>query len=89
MTDDESGRPARPGKVLRQILDARGMTQRDLAKATGKSQQMISELIVGKRGITAQTALRLESALGGKALFWLDMQSRWNLYQARRKQSDD
>jgi addiction module HigA family antidote len=47
----------------------------------------VNELIHGKRGITPDTALRLERLLGMEAQFWLNLQLAWDLYQAKKAQA--
>jgi len=79
--------PARavsPGRIIQRELDARGWTQNDLADVMGRPSQAISEIINGKKQITAETALELGEAFGVDASFWSSLQSSYNLQQARR-----
>jgi len=76
-----------PGEVLAEEIDARGMTQRALAEAIGRPEQAISEIVRGKKGITAETALQLSEALGVSAEFWMNLQSSYALTLARRAAS--
>ena len=55
-----------------------------LAKALGIPQNRISDIVRGRRGITADTALRLEHAFGVPASFWLNLQSHYELEVATR-----
>lgn len=60
-------RPARgtpPGRILSRRLDARGWTQRDLAKIMGRPVQAINEIIQSKKQITPETALQLAEVFG-------------------------
>jgi len=66
-----------------EFLEPLGITQVELAEWIGASYPRINELIHGKRGITVDTALRLEQAFGMEAQFWLNLQLAWDLYQAR------
>jgi antitoxin HigA-1 len=66
-----------------EFLEPLGITQAELAEWIGASYPRINELIHGKRGITVDTALRLEQAFGMEAQFWLNLQLAWDLYQAR------
>lgn len=66
--------PVHPGVILRNELAGRGMTQQELAKATGRPYQAISLIVTGKKRITADTAIDLEEALGIDAEFWLRAQ---------------
>ena len=84
-----SGRvPTHPGTMLRdEFLEPLGMSQVELAAWIGASYPRINELIHGKRGVTPDTALRLEQAFGMDAQFWLNLQLVWDLYQARHSLS--
>jgi HTH-type transcriptional regulator/antitoxin HigA len=73
------------GEFLAEELGARDMTQRALAAVMGRSPKVVNEIIAGKKAITAETALQLESALGISALFWLNTQVRYDLVQARAR----
>ena len=55
-----------------------------LAEALGVPQNRISDIVRGRRGVTADTALRLERAFGVSADFWLNLQSHYELEVARR-----
>jgi addiction module HigA family antidote len=61
-----------------------GLTQRELARQLRVSYPRLNELIHGRRGMTPDTALRLEQLLGVEAQFWLNLQLAWDLHQARR-----
>lgn len=67
------------------ILEERGLTQKWLAKEIGCAERKISEICNNKRGITAAFALELEKVLGISADFWVTMQARWDLENARQK----
>ena len=76
--------PTHPGAMLREeFLAPLGISQTELAAWIGASYPRINELIHGKRGVTPDTALRLEQAFGMDAQFWLNLQLAWDLYQAR------
>ncbi len=76
--------PTHPGEMLRaEFLEPLGLTQRELAKRLGVSYPRVNELVQGHRGITPDTALRLERLLGMDAQFWLNLQLAWDLYQAK------
>ena len=77
--------PTHPGEMLRaEFLEPLGLTQRELAERLGVSYPRVSELIHGRRGVTPDTALRLERLLGVEAQFWLNLQLAWELYHAQR-----
>jgi addiction module HigA family antidote len=66
--------------LLEEFLRPIGMSQTELAAKIGVSYPRINELIHGKRGITPDTALRLEQLFGVEAQFWLNLQLAWDLY---------
>ena len=68
-----------PGETLADELEARGLTQRALALAMGRSPQLINEIVRGRTGISADTAVDLERALGISAQTWVSLQSRYEL----------
>ena len=64
-----------PGETLKEILDDRGMTQKDLAARTGFSEKQISQIIKDGKAITHKFAKRLEYALSIDASFWDNLES--------------
>lgn len=83
--------PARvspPGRILKKELVSRGWTQEDLAGIIGRPVQAISEIINGKKQITAETALQLADALGISAEFWLNLEANYQLHLSRRAQKE-
>jgi len=78
----KNGPPTHPGEMLlEEFLKPLHMTQSDLAEKLGVSYPRVNELIHGKRGVTPDTALRLERLFGMEAQFWLNLQLAWDLYQ--------
>jgi addiction module HigA family antidote len=74
--------PTHPGEMLmEEFLKPLKMTQVELAEKLGVSYPRVNELIHKKRGVTPDTALRLEQLFGMEALFWLNLQLAWDLYQ--------
>ena len=72
--------PIHPGEVLRtEFLDPLAVTQHRLAVAIGVPPRRINEIVHGKRGISADTALRLARFFGTTDRFWLNLQSRYDL----------
>ncbi|WP_355582301.1 HigA family addiction module antitoxin [Xanthomonas cannabis] len=65
-----------------------GISQNALARATGVPPRRINEIVLGKRGITADTAVRLAAALGTTERFWLGLQADYELEQAHRALGD-
>ena len=76
--------PIHPGEMLKDELDARGMSQRKFAGLIGMPYTAFNEIINGKRPITTDTALKIEAATGIPAYIWINMQSAYNMQTARR-----
>ncbi len=72
-----------PGETLAETLEELGMSQAELALRMGRPLQMISEIIQGKKAITAQSALQLERATGVPANFWNSSQRNYEATLAR------
>ena len=70
-----------PGEVLQDELEEIGLTQSGLAKHIGVLPKTVNEICRGKRGISAEMAMKLSRALGGSPQFWLNLQNNWELSQ--------
>ena len=69
--------PVHPGEVLlEEFLKPMGVSQYQLAKDITVPPRRINEIVLGKRGVTADTALRLSRYLGTSERFWLNLQAR-------------
>jgi len=74
-----------PGEVLlEEFLSPLGISQNALARAANVPPRRINEIVLGKRGITADTAVRLAAALGTSERFWLGLQADYDLEEAHR-----
>lgn len=74
-----------PGEVLQEeFLVPLAVSQNALARAMAVPPRRINEIVLGKRGITADTAVRLAAALGASERFWLGLQADYDLEEARR-----
>ena len=73
--------PVHPGVVLRDELEEVGLTQSVLAEHIGVLPKTINEICRGKRGISAEMAMKLSKALGASPQFWLNLQNHWELSQ--------
>ena len=72
--------PIHPGEVLLlDFLEPMGVSQYRLAKGIRVAPRRINEIVHGKRGITADTALRLGRFFGISERFWLNLQNRYDL----------
>jgi addiction module antidote protein HigA len=67
-----------PGEYLKEELETRGWTQKELAEMIGRPQRLINRIIAGKAGITAQTAQQLAAAFGTSAALWMNLQSQYD-----------
>ncbi|HIU39319.1 MAG TPA: HigA family addiction module antidote protein [Candidatus Limisoma intestinavium] len=76
--------PIHPGEMLRDELEARGISQRKFAAVIGVSYSVLNEVINGKRPINTEYALKIEAATGIPAYIWINMQSAYNMQTARR-----
>jgi len=82
--------PARlvpPGRILRNELEARGWTQRDLARIMGRPESKISPIMSGKKAITPETALELAEALGTSPELWIRLEANYRLRRAQKKRT--
>jgi addiction module HigA family antidote len=77
--------PVHPGETLASELEARGISAHALALKLRVPANRISEIIAGRRGITAETALRLGRYFGTGAHFWANLQTRYDLAVAEEQ----
>jgi addiction module HigA family antidote len=81
--------PVHPGEILQmEFLEPLGMSQYRLAKGIRVPPRRINEIVHGKRGITADTALRLARFFGTSERFWLNLQNRYDLEVERDRLGD-
>ena len=83
--DPESDLAIPPGDLLAEELEARGLSQRDLARAMRRSAQAVSAIVRDVKAIDARTAIVVEQALGIAAAFWLRLEAQYRLALARRE----
>lgn len=75
-----------PGEILlEEFLKPLDLSQNALARAIDVPPRRINEIVLGKRGITADTAVRLARAFGTTERFWLGLQADYDLEQAQLK----
>ena len=76
--------PVHPGEVLlEEFLKPMSISQYRLAESIPVPARRINEIVLEKRGITADTALRLSRFFGNSAQFWMNLQTRYELESAR------
>lgn len=75
-----------PGKVLlNQYLRPKNLSQNQLARTIKVPPRRINEIVLGKRAITADTALRLARYFGNSAGYWMHIQAEYDLERVREK----
>ena len=75
--------PTHPGEMLlKEFLEPLEITQLRLSQHLGWTYARVNEIVKGKRGITAQSALALGDAFGIEPDFWLNLQHNWDLWHA-------
>ena len=75
-------RPVHPGEVLRDELDALGLSANALSRALGVPVNRVTMILNGQRGVSADTALRLARYFGTTPQLWLNLQKTWELRRA-------
>jgi len=82
--------PIHPGEILLEdVLKPLGMSVNQMAKALAVDAARLNEIVRGRRGITADTALRLSRYLGTTPEFWLNLQSQYELRVARQRKQKE
>lgn len=76
--------PTHPGEVLKEELESRGISQRKFAAIISMPYTAFNEIVNGKRPVSTDLAIILETVLGIEAIFWINMQTRYNIQSARR-----
>ena len=72
-------RPVHPGRILKDEIEARGLSANALAIALRTPSGRITDILNGKRGISPETAMRLARYFGNSARFWLNLQTAYEL----------
>jgi len=86
MNEKEILEPINPGEILREdFLEPLGISINRLSRELSVPPNRISEIVNGKRSITADTALRLQRYFGVEAQFWLNLQAEYDLRMMKRK----
>ena len=76
-----------PGEMIKDEINARGITQKELAQQMGVSYTVFNEILNGKRPVTTDYALLLEAALGTNASIWIGLQADYNMQKAKQDKS--
>lgn len=76
--------PIHPGEMLKDELQAHGLSQKKFAALIGMPYTAFNEIINGRRPITADTALKIEATTGIPAYLWVNMQAAYDMQAARQ-----
>ncbi len=79
--------PTHPGEVLKDEIEKRGISQRQLAESMGLTYSVVNEILNAKRPLTAKTALMFEAALDVPADSLMYLQMKYNMQTARKDSS--
>jgi addiction module HigA family antidote len=79
MTTTTTIAPVHPGEILADDLDELQISQAELARALGVPRSRINQIVLGRRSIEADTALRLARFFGTSDRYWLNLQARYDL----------
>ena len=83
MTDKRKDIAAHPGEILKyEFLDDMGLSVYALSKAISVPRSRINDIVLGRRGITADTAVRLGRFFGTDAQSWINLQSHYDILLA-------
>ena len=77
-------KPIHPGRILKREMNARRLSANKLALALRVPSGRITQIINGKRRISAESALRLSRYFGNSARFWMNLQTRYELATVER-----
>ncbi|MGM7671956.1 HigA family addiction module antitoxin [Microbacterium sp. A93] len=89
ITETDLIEPIHPGEILMEdFIEGFGITQDKLAVSIGVPPRRINEIVHGKRGITADTAIRLARYFGTSEELWMNLQSNYELRLERRALRD-
>ena len=79
--------PTSPGETVGHFLEDLKLSQATAARALGMTANRLNEVVKDKRGISADTALRLAAYFGTTAQFWLNVQDAWSLWRELQRGS--
>ena len=77
--------PVSPGSILKEEIEYRGITQKELADLMGRPTEVIEEILLGNQEITHTTATEIQEALGISAQFWLNLESAYRATLAKQE----
>ena len=78
--------PTHPGEMLlEEFLKPMGVTQKAFSEHLGWTYARVSEIVNGRRGVSADTALAFSECFGNSPEFWINLQTVFDLYEAKQK----
>jgi antitoxin HigA-1 len=80
---------AHPGRLLKRELAARSLSANRLALDLGVPSGRITDILNGRRSISADTAIRLGRYFGNRPQFWLDLQSQYDIAVVESERGDE
>ena len=80
--------PIHPGEIVKEELEARGISQKHFAEVVDVSYTMFNDILNGKRPVSTDFALMIEAAIGISAELLVNMQTRYNLQVERAKKEN-
>jgi addiction module HigA family antidote len=83
----EPSEPVHPGELLKEEIEYRGISQKELSNYMGISYTVLNEVLNCKRAVTAEYALLFEAALGIEAGMWIRIQADYNIQTAKKNKS--
>ena len=78
-------KPIHPGRILKREIAERGLSANRLALSLRVPSGQITQILNGKRGLSAETSLRLSCYFGNSARFWMNLQTRYELAKAENE----
>jgi len=85
ITKGDNMKPIHPGRILKREMETRELSANKLALALRVPSGRILQILGEKRGISAETALRLSQYFGNSAQFWMNLQTRYDLAMAEKE----
>ena len=82
---DPDRRPAHPGELLRESIEAAGRGKTEIAEALGISRQHLYDILAGRKPVSPAVAVRIGKLLGNGGSLWLMMQAAHDLWRAERE----
>lgn len=79
--------PTHPGELLKEEIECRGISQKELSRQTDIPYTALNEVLNGKRAITTEYALLIEAALGIESGFWLKMQMNYDIQTTKQNKT--